>query len=390
MKMNPYLMGFCLLFLMASCGNSDNEPSGELSVNKIQNQLNEKRKALRSIKAEIKALEVQLKTLKPELDRKKLIPVTVQKIQTKDFSHYVEVQGNVMAAENPAMASSETGGRITELTVKEGDFVRKGTLLAKVNLESIKKSIAQLDESLKLAEDIFNRQENLWKQKIGSEVQYLQAKSQFESLKKNKESLEFELTKANVFAPADGYVDMIFVKTGEMSGPGTPILQLINTKKLKVVAEVPEVYLGKIRKGDLVNINYPALGENNQGKVTMIGRSIHPANRTFSVEASINSKNDLLKPNLLATVKVEDYAAKNAIVIPDQLILQDISGNNYIMVAEGNIASKKNVVLGKGYDNETIIQSGLNGDETLIIKGARQVSDGDELKIIDENSQTDQ
>jgi hypothetical protein len=97
-----------------------------------------------------------------------------------------------------------------------------------------------------------------------------------------------------------------------------------------------------------------------------------------------------LKPNLLATVKVEDYAAKNAIVIPDQLILQDISGNDYIMIAEGNVASKKNVVLGKGYDNETIIQSGLSGDETLIIKGARQVSDGDELKIIDENSQTDQ
>jgi len=289
-----------------------------------------------------------------------------------------------MATPGPGYASSETGGRIIELKVKEGDYIKKGALVAKVNLESISKSIAQLDESLSLAQDIFKRQENLWSQKIGSEVQYLQAKSQVESLIRNKESLEYELTKANVFAPASGYVDMVMLKAGEMSGPGSPIIQILNTNSLKVVAAIPEIYLGKIKKGETVTLQFPALGEEQKGRVIMIGRSIHPANRTFEVEASANSKSGMLKPNLLATMLVNDYAVKDAVVVPDQLILQDVSGADYVMVIENNRAVKKVVTMGRGYRNESVIETGLTGNETLLIKGARQVSDGDLLKVLTE------
>lgn len=385
MKNIFYLFALAGFILATSCGGGEttSEESPQ-TLDAARKVLQEKRKKLQELKKEIAEAEAVVNKLDPRSKKKSVTPVTTAKVQVKDFNHYVEVQGNVVPAQDPGMASSETGGRIMDLTVKEGDYVKKGDLIAKINLESIKKSIAQLDESLSLAQDMFKRQENLWNQKIGSEVQYLQAKSQVESLLKNKESLEYELTKSNVYAPISGYVDMVMAKEGEMAGPGTPIVQILNTKNLKVVAAIPEIYLGNVKKGEGVLLKFPALNEEQKGRVTSIGRIINPANRTFEVEASINSQNGLLKPNLLATMLVNDFSKKDAIVVPDQLILQDVSGADYVMVLEGNKAVKKLVTMGRGYRNETIITSGLNGDETLLIKGARQVSDGDLVEVLPE------
>ncbi|WMX15353.1 efflux RND transporter periplasmic adaptor subunit [Aureispira sp. CCB-E] len=385
MKNIFYLFALAGFILATSCGGGEttSEESPQ-TLDAARKVLQEKRKKLQELKKEVAEAEAVVNKLDPRSKKKSVTPVTTAKVQVKDFNHYVEVQGNVVPAQDPGMASSETGGRIMDLTVKEGDYVKKGDLIAKINLESIKKSIAQLDESLSLAQDMFKRQENLWNQKIGSEVQYLQAKSQVESLLKNKESLEYELTKSNVYAPISGYVDMVMAKEGEMAGPGTPIVQILNTKNLKVVAAIPEIYLGNVKKGEGVLLKFPALNEEQKGRVTSIGRTINPANRTFEVEASINSQNGLLKPNLLATMLVNDFSKKDAIVVPDQLILQDVSGADYVMVLEGNKAVKKLVTMGRGYRNETIITSGLNGDETLLIKGARQVSDGDLVEVLPE------
>ncbi len=386
MKNTLYLFAFAFLLLATSCGGGETTASGELpqTLGEARKVLKEKRQALKKLKGEIAEVEAVIAQLDPSSQKEKVTPVTTQKVAVKDFSHFVEVQGNVVTTQDPAFASSETGGRIVSLKVKEGQFVQKGAHIAKVDLESISKSIAQLQESLTLAEDMYNRQKNLWDKKIGSEVQFLQAKSQWESLKKNKESLEHELTKADVYAPASGYVDMIMVKEGEIAGPGSPIVQILNTNSLKVVASVPEIYLGKTKKGATVTLKFPALGEEQKGRVIMIGRSIHPANRTFEIEASINSKNGLLKPNLLATMLVNDYSVKDAIVVPDQLILQDVSGADFVMVIENGRAVKKVVTMGRGYENETVIESGLTGNETLVVKGARQISDGDLLKVLSE------
>lgn len=384
MKNTLYLFAFACLMMVVACGGGELEATAEApkTIEEARKVLKEKRQALKELKKEIANVEAIIKKLDPAANKEKETPVTVAKVTIKDFNHYVEVQGNVVPAEDPGMASSETGGRVVDLKVKEGQYVKKGDLIAKINMESIKKSIAQLDESLNLAQDMFERQEKLWKKKIGSEIQYVQAKSQVESLLKNKESLEYELTKANVYAPISGYVDMVMVKEGEMSGPGAPIVQILNTKNLKVVASIPEVYLGKVKRGEAVGLKFPALNEEQKGRVITIGRIINPANRTFEVEASISSRNGLLKPNLLATMMVNDYSAKDAIVVPDQLILQDVSGADYVMVLEGNRAVKKVVKMGRGYNNETIIESGLTGEETLLIKGARQVSEGDLVKVL--------
>ena len=385
MKNIFYLFALAGLILATSCGGGGEGTESEVApqtLDAAHKVLQEKRKELQILKKEIAGVEAIVAKLDPKSKKKSGTPVTIAKIEVKDFNHYVEVQGNVEPSEEPGMASSATGGRIKQLNVKEGDYVKKGTLIAVIDLESIRKSIAELDESLSLAEDMYKRQKNLWDQKIGSEIQFIQAKSQVESLLKNKESLRYELGKANVYASSNGYVDMVLAKEGEITGPGAPIIRILNTRNLKVVAAIPEIYLGQVKKGEEVVLRFPAINEEQKGRVTSIGRSINPANRTFEVEASISSKNGLLKPNLLATMLVNDFAKKDAIVVPDQSIMQDVSGASYVMVLEVDKAIKKLVTMGRGYNNETIITSGLDGSEILLIKGARQVSDGDFVEVL--------
>jgi membrane fusion protein (multidrug efflux system) len=387
MKLIKYsLLAVFATILLTACGAEGGENNPSKDPAKLRQAIKEKKEKIRSLEEELAQMEKQLIALDPSLAEGKEINITTGKVIKKDFLHFVELQGNITTAQDPAMASSETGGRITELLVKEDSYIKKGDLVAKVDLESIRKSIAEIETSLGLATDMYNRQKTLWDKNIGSEVQYLQAKNQVEQLTKTKERLEFELTKANVYAPANGYVEMVMVKEGEICGPGTPIIQIVNTSALKMVAQVPEKYLKTIKKGDRVTVNFPAIGESQSARVNEIGRVINSANRTFEVEASINNMNGLVKPNLLATMQVKDEEIKDAVVINNNLVMQDVDGNNYVMILKNGTASKKVVKLGNSYKNEVVISSGLSGDETIIVKGARQVIEGDKVKVIGEES----
>ncbi len=373
------------LFLSCSGGEADGASAGKSKdPAKVRAAIKAKQEAIKKLTAEKDALEKWLAEIDTNARKDKFVEITTKKLSIKDFSHYVEVQGNITTANDPGMASSETGGRIIKLLTKKDAFVNQGDLIAKVDLESIRKSIAEIDLSLNLAKDMFDRQEKLWKQNIGSEVQFLQAKNQVEQLQKTKERLEFELTKANVYAPTSGYIEQVMAKEGEMCGPGTPIVQIVNSNALKIVAQVPETFLGKVKAGDLVEINFPAIDITQSGRVVKISRIINPNNRTFEVEASVDSKGGLIKPNLLATMLIQDYSKPKAIALTDDLIMQDVQGNSYIMLLEGEKAVKRIVTLGKSYKNETVIESGLKGDETVIMKGARQVVEGDKVKILGE------
>ncbi|MGH1335628.1 MAG: efflux RND transporter periplasmic adaptor subunit [Aureispira sp.] len=381
MKNVLYFLGLTsFLLLVVACGGEEQAKDPE-TLAEARTALKAKRQELKTIKAEIKKLEILAVKLDPNPPKEKVVLVTTSPVTVKDFNHYVEVQANVVPSQDPAYASSETGGRLVSLRVKEGDYISKGALVGKVNLESIKKSIAQLDESLSLAQDIYKRQENLWKQKIGSEVQYLQAKSQVESLLKNKESMEYELSKSTIYAPISGYVDAVMVREGEMAGPGAPVITILNTRDLKVVAAIPEIYLGQVKKGEAVTIKFPALEMEQKGRIKTIGRTINAANRTFEIEASVKN-NGVLKPNLLATVLVNDYAAKDAVVVADQLIMQDVSGADYVMALENGKAVKKVIETGKSFNNETVVASGLAKEDVLLMKGARQVTAGDLVKVV--------
>jgi len=259
-------------------------------------------------------------------------------------------------------------------------------LVARVDLQALQDQKAELQTSMSLAKDIYDRQKRLWDQNIGSEIQFLQAKNNYERLQKSLATLDTQLRKANIYAPISGVVDMEFLKAGELAAPGAPIVQMFNPNQLKIAADIPETYLGKIKRGDKVTINIPALNEEINKNITLLGRTIDPSNRTFKVEVSTNSMNGKLKPNLLAELKFNDYSKKNAIKVPLEIVQQEVSGKKFVYTViekEGKeIATKSYVETGESYDGNIIIEEGLEAGEQVIIDGARSISNGDPIKIM--------
>lgn len=379
-----YLIPILSLFVFAMACQPAAEHPADLPGK--QALLKEKQKELREVEKLIAQLESEINTLDP--NSKKEAPktlVTTDKVQVKDFERYVDIQSNVQS-DDVVMASSETGGRLTKVTVDEGAYVKRGQLIATVDLETIDKQIDELNTALSLASDVYERQKRLWDQNIGSEIQYLQAKNNKERLEKSLETARFQLTKGNVYAPITGVVDMVFLKTGEMSAPGTPIVQILNTGKVKVVADVPEKFLKSVRKGQLVKMRFPALDRETEARVSLVGSSINPANRTFKVEVDIPNRDGLLKPNLLASMAIEDFAQDNAVVIPLDNVQQEVGGKSYVFVQEENeegqsVAKKIYVKTGESYNGEIIITEGLKGGEALIIKGARGLANNELIQV---------
>jgi membrane fusion protein, multidrug efflux system len=305
-------------------------------------------------------------------------------VKKQNFERFIDIQSNVRSGE-AVMASSETGGRLLQVNIKEGQSVSKGQLIGKVDMEAVNKQIAELETGLALVVDIYERQQRLWDQKIGSEMQVLKAKNDKERLEKSLETARFQLTKANVYAPISGIVDMVFLKSGEMAGPGTPIAQILDVRSVKVVADLPENYLGVIKKGEEVTIKFPAINEERKARVSLIGSSINPANRTFEVEVDMNNSNGLLKPNLLALMKIRDFAQKDVIVLPLVVVQQEVSGKSFIYIKaegeEGAMAQKVYVETGESYDGNIIVTKGLNGNEEIIMDGSRGLSDKELIKV---------
>ena len=365
------------LFVIA-CGPQqvdNNEMPADLAGKRAL--LKEKRAALQALQAEINLLEDSIALQDPNSAEKRTL-VTTTNVETRDFKHFIDIQGTVQS-DDLITVSSETGGRILELKVAEGQSINKGQLIAKLDLEQLKKQIAEVQTSLDLANEVFERQKRLWDQNIGSEIQYLQAKNNKERLEKSLETLNFQLSKSDVYAPISGVVERLISKAGEITGPGTPILQILNTNKIKVVADVPENYLGAVNKGKRVKVNFPALDKELDAPITMIGRTINPGNRTFKIEINLSNPGGQLKPNLLANVQLNDYTNEGAIIVPLELVQQEVGGQSYVFIKadspDGPIAQKVYVKPGESFEGEIVIKDGLKGDEVLIMEGARSLAD---------------
>ncbi|MFK7933345.1 MAG: efflux RND transporter periplasmic adaptor subunit [Saprospiraceae bacterium] len=376
LKTLPFLAS--LILLLSACGGGDEDP------NAIPADLAAKKEFVKNKKMEVRELEKLIAQAESEVEElepakeKKRTTVTTVAVQKGDFKTFVELQGAVQADET-VNASSEVGGRITQMNVQEGQNVTKGQLIAVIDLEQIDKQEAELQKSLELAVEVFNRQKRLWDQNIGSEIQYLQAKNSKERLEKSLETLNFQKTKANVYAPISGVAEMVFLEAGELAGPGAPIVQILNTRKVKVVVDLPETYLTKVKRGQSVEVNFPAINQSQATRISMIGRQIDPANRTFPVEIALSNRSGLLKPNLLAEMKVNDSTIKDAITIPMELVQQEVSGRSFVYIQadspEGTVAKKVYVETGMNGDGRIVIEKGLTGDETLIDEGARSIAD---------------
>lgn len=382
------IISVLFVFLLVSCQQQTTTGEMPEDLASLKALLQEKKKSQKALNDEISMIEEKIFNLdSSNVESAKL--VTTIKPEKKDFKHYVTIQGNV-ESDDIVNASSEVGGRILQLLTDEGKYVKNGQLIATVDMEAVNKQIAEVEKSLELAEEVFERQSRLWEQKIGSEIQYLQAKNNKERLEKSLETLRFQLTKSDVYAPISGVVDMVFLKEGELAAPGAPILKILNTSNLKVVADAPEDLLGSIRLGDHVQVIFPSLLDTTDTKISMIGRTIDPANRTFEIEMNVSARGGLLKPNLLAEIRVNDFTKKDVFTIPLELVQQEVGGKDFVMITRQNgdqlTAEKLYITTGDSDGGEIIIESGLEAEHELVMTGARGLANHEVIEVV--NSQT--
>lgn len=335
----------------------------------------------------IDSLNTALKSVEEEISKldsdKNLQTVTVIPVKNDVFKHFLEIQGVAMANKNIEI-SPELGGTVTAILVKEGQKVVSGQTLIQLDDASIKNSINELNTQLSLAKTTFERQERLWKQKIGSEMQYLQAKAQKESLENNLSSLRTQARKMRITAPFTGVVDEIFPKLGELTSPQMPTVRLLNLDKVYVEADVTETYLPIIKEGTETVVRFASINKEMNSKISQVGNYINPANRSFKIRINIDNKDQSIKPNLLADVKIVDFETKG-IIIPATLVQQDQTGKNYVftVVTENNTQKvvKNIITIANEYNHEVYVSSGLKENDTLVNAGARFVKDGDKVKI---------
>lgn len=372
------ILALALLIGFASCSTNGGD---DLESKKAL--LSEKKAELQALEQEINLLSKEIKDLEP-VRKKPATPVEVLEINPKDFTRFVEVQGRV-EADDFVNVSSEIGGRITSLLVEEGDYVRKGQLLAKTDLETVEKQIAEIETQLELANTVYERQKSLWDQNIGSEIQYLEAKTRMEGLEKSLETLESQISKKNIYAPIGGYVDREFLQEGETASPGMPIIQILNTAEIKVTADIQENFLSAIEKGDSVTVRFPALNLSIDETVTQLGRTIDLNNRTFEIQIKTSSRSGQLKPNLLAVIRFKDFQAEDIISVPLDAIHEEVNGNKFVYIVNeesGRFTAKKSYVeLGESNVNEVIIASGVRNGDRLITKGSKGISQGELVRI---------
>jgi RND family efflux transporter MFP subunit len=383
MMMKIYSILIICLFFVA-CQQDVKEDVVPTDLAGKKEYLKQKQQELSSLEKEVKVLEEEIIKLDPTV-KKKATLVTVDTIQLSDFERYTTLQGNIIS-DDLINASSSIGGRLLDVYVREGQPIRKGQLIAKVDLEAVEKQIGEIETSLELAQTVYERQKRLWDQDIGSEIQYLQAKNNKERLEKSLESIQLQLSKQNVYSPASGIVEREVRQAGEMTSAGGPILQILNTYKVKVVVDAPESFLGVVKRGQYVDISVPALEKEFKGKITQLGRTIDPANRTFKVEVALNNSRGEYKPNLLAEMLVKEFEQTEVIVLPLELIQREVSGDEYVYVvkdptAEEWVTKKVYVQTGESYDNNIVVEDGLQTNDLVVVKGARQLLNNELITI---------
>ena len=365
--------------LLFSCSN------GNKAEDAIKKQIAEYKKELAEINDKIKELEQQLTDEPDEIthQRAKTAVKTIV-IEKQPFSHYFEATGELESV-SAAFISPEVSGQITEVKVVEGQKVKKGQLLAKLNTTLIEKNISEVKTQLNLAEIIYNKQKELWDKNIGSERQYLEAKNNYESLQNKLNTLWAQYNMSIIHSPISGYVEQIILKEGELATPGMQLMQIVNLDQLYVTTKLSEAYLSVVHIGDTVEIRFPSFPQLVLKKaIHRISNVVNKQNRTFVVQVKIDNPDGMLKPNLLANIRIHDYNSPASIVIPSILIKEDMKGS-YIFVAEKNsenwLARKKYVETGISYKNKTEVLSGLQEGQNIITDGYSNVSDGIAVRI---------
>lgn len=344
--------------------------------------------AITAKKAELQSQLSQLDEALATLDVNKETVALVSVAQLKDtlFNHYLEVQGSINTNEN-VLIQPEFPGNLVELNVKTGQKVSKGQVLARTDDGGMSQQLASAENQYALAKTTFERQKNLWNQKIGSEIQYLQAQTQMISAQKGVAQIKAQIAKTVIRAPFSGTIDEVFVEKGEIVAASPQgLMRIVNLGNMYVSTSIPETYIGKLKIGTEVDVYLSSLGKTYKGKVRQIGNFINPNNRSFSIEVSVPNPENLLRPNQVAKLKVIDYVSPNAVVVPTNVIQKDGQKNSFIYIVTNSngktgIAKKTIIKVGQSSDNVTEILNGLNTEDIIVTEGMNTISDGMKLNF---------
>jgi membrane fusion protein (multidrug efflux system) len=365
--------------LLASCGSS--------TVQKDGGSLQDKKVRLDSLKTRQDLLTKEIASLQADIDKTdtaagakekaKLVALTA--LAPTSFAHFIDLQGNVDAVNTSWISPRGTGGVVTQLYIKQGDHVRQGQLLLKLDDAIQRQQLASDQTQLAYAQDLYQRRKNLWDEKIGTEVDLVNAKNQVDQadakLKIDQQQLDF----TSVYADIPGTVNVLNIKVGEAFGQGGQSLQIVNTDNLKVVVLVPEIYQERVRVGTPVKIDFPGLNNKEvTGTIAVSAKVINADNRAFQVEIHIPNSSDI-RANQVAIVKLEDYSATNVITIPINTLQTDETGKYVLVGVQQNdkrVAHKKSITIGQTYGDKVQVTSGLQAGDQLITDGYQGLYEG--------------
>ncbi|MCG2459189.1 efflux RND transporter periplasmic adaptor subunit [Flavobacteriaceae bacterium F89] len=380
-----------VIFLMA-CGSKSAQSVHDVIAS---GNLKEIRATKTAISEKHKLLEQQIKLLDSAigaLDSDEKFPlVSTLEVKSQTFNHFLDLQGGVKTKQN-VLIYPEMAGTLLKVYVKEGQKVAQGQLLATIDDGGMASQVAQMKTQAALAKTTFERQQRLWDQKIGSEIQYLQAKSSYEAQESTVKQMESQLEKMNIRAPFSGIIDDVIKDQGTVvsPGPGSEIFRIVNLSNMYIEVEVPENYLGSVTKGKEVRVYFPVLSDSITTQIRETGNFINPNNRSFKVEIPVPNSNGKIKPNLTAKVQINDYTKENAIMIPQSIISENAEGEQYAFVAKDPnskneaIAQKVIITTGKTQGPDVEILSGIQDGDQVIKEGARSVKDGQKIKILNQ------
>jgi RND family efflux transporter MFP subunit len=351
----------------------------------------DKKEELAKLKSQRDELNQKIEQLEAEVnpngkaDEAKAVKVKIMPAAECVFNHYIQVQGTVDGDQNIAV-SPQLSGIVTAVYVKEGDHVRKGQVMAELDDKLTKQSLEEVNTQLELAESIFEKQSALWAKKIGSEVQYLQAKTNKEALEQKVATIQEQLKMSKVISPIDGTVELVPLRVGQMASPGLPTstIRVINMRIAKITADVSENYATNIKNGDQAVVSFPDLGKELDTRLNFTSRFIDPTNRTFKVECKVSSNDFELRANMVAYIRIKDYTNDKAFCLPVSFVQSNQSGKFiFVAVQKGNdwVAERRTIKTGKDYDGTVEVLEGLSVGDKIITSGYQSLIEGEKVEI---------
>lgn len=378
-----------LTLIIISCNSSGSSNITSLIEN---GDLEELKKRKKEYVDTMNTMQVELNEINDGIafldENEKLTLVSNYEIKEKVFNSYMEAQANLKTRKN-VLILPEFQGTLEKIFVYEGQYVKKGKLLAEINDSGLKEQLEQLTIQANFAKENFERTERLWNNNIGSEIQFLKSKTDFESSQKMVEQMKDRLAKTKIYAPFDGEVDEIISNQGSNLIPGvSQILRLVNLDKIYAEASVSEKYISFIEEGTEAIVQIPLLGKEIKSQIIQTGNFINPSNRTFRVEVPVENIDKKIKQNLDAKIRINIYSKKDAVVIPLRIVREDASGKNFVYVMNQDvkegvyITSKTFISLGNKNNTDVEVTEGLKIGDMLVLEGASIVEDSQRVKLI--------